>query len=61
MCLAFATLTAEEMKAHLLGCGQHGDERSKARSLRKKAQGSKSGHRSKGKKSKDGDGMKENK
>ena len=30
VCLAFATLTAEEMKAHLLGCGQYGDERSKA-------------------------------
>ena len=61
VCLAFATLTAAEMKAHLLGCGQYGDERSKARSPRKKAQGSKSSRRSKGKKSKDGDGMKENK
>ena len=43
VCLAFATLTAAEMKAHLIGCGQYGMERSKARSLRKKApQGSKS-------------------
>ena len=30
VCLAFATLTVVEMKVHLLGCGQHGDERSKA-------------------------------
>ena len=34
VCLAFATLTAAEMKAHLVGCGQYGDERSKARSPR---------------------------
>ena len=56
-CLAFATLTAAEMKAHLLGCGQHRDERSQARPPCKKAQSSKS----KGKKSKDGDSVKENK
>ena len=61
VCLAFATLTAVEMKVHLRDCGQHGDEHSKARSLRKKAQSSKPGRRSKGKKSKDGDGLKENK
>ena len=30
VCLAFTTLTAAEMKAHLLGCGQYGNERSKA-------------------------------
>ena len=30
VCLAFATLTTAEMKAHLCGCGQRGDERSKA-------------------------------
>ena len=61
VCLAFATLTAAEMKAHLLGCGQYGDECSKAQSPCKKAQGSKSGRKSKGKKSKDRDGMKGNK
>ena len=61
VCLAFATLTAVEMKAHLTGCGQYGNERSKARSPRKKAQGSKSGRKSKGKKSKGGDDMKGNK
>ena len=61
VCLAFATLTAAEMKAHLCDCGQRGDECSKAQSPRKKGQSSKSGRRSKGKKSKDGDGMKENK
>ena len=59
VCLAFATLTAAEMKAHLRGCSQCGDERSKARCPRKKAQSFKSGQRSKGKKSKDGDGMEE--
>ena len=62
VCLAFATLTAAEMKAHLLGCGQYGMERSKAQSPCKKApQGSKSGCKSKGKKSKEGDSMKGNK
>ena len=61
VCLAFATLTAAEMKAHLCGCGQCGDERSKVRCPRKKAQSAKSGRRSKGKRSKDGDGDEENK
>ena len=62
VCLAFATLTAAGMKAHLIGCGQYGMERSKARSPREKApQGSKSGRKSKGKKSKEGDGTKGNK
>ena len=62
VCLAFATLTAAEMKAHRISCGQHGMERSKVQSLREKAlQGSKSGRKSKGKKSKEGDGMKGNK
>ena len=61
VCLAFTTLTMVEMKAHLIGCGQYRNERSKARSPRKKAQGSKSGHKSKGKKSKEGAGMKGNK
>ena len=59
VCLAFATLTAAEMKAHLIGCGQYGIKRSKARFPREKApQGSKSGRKSKGKKPKEGDGMK---
>ena len=61
VCLAFTTLTAAEMKAHLIGCGQYGNERSKAQSPHKKAQGSKSGCKSKGKKSKEGDGAKGNK
>ena len=30
VCLAFATLTMAEMRVHLLGCGQYGDECSKA-------------------------------
>ena len=59
--LAFTTLTAVGMKAHLIGCGQYGMERSKAQSLCEKApQGSKSGRKSKGKKSKKGNGMKGN-
>ena len=61
VCLSFAALTAAEMKAHLLGCGQYGNECSKARSPCKKAQGSKSGRKSKGKKSEGGDDMKGNK
>ena len=61
VCLAFATLTAAEMKGHLHNCGQSGMERSKARSPRQKAQDSKSDRKSKGKKSKDGDGMQGNK
>ena len=56
------THCSAEMKAHLLGCGQYGMERSKAQSPCKKApQGSKSGCKSKGKKSKEGDSMKGNK
>ena len=48
VCLAFATLTTEEMKAHLLGCGQYRDECSKARSPRKKALSPAVGPREKG-------------
>ena len=62
VCLAFATLMAVGMKAHLIGCGQYGMEHSKVRSLHEKApRGSKSGRKSKGKKSKEGDGTKGNK
>ena len=62
VCLAFATHTTAGMKAHRIGCEQPEMKCSKARSLRGRAhQGSKSGHKSKGKKSKEGDGMKGNK
>ena len=62
VCLAFATLTAAEMKGHLLGCGQYAMERSKAQSPHQRAaQSSKSGCKSKGKKSKEGDGTQGNK
>ena len=61
-CLAFATHTAVGMMAHLIGCGQSDLERSKVRSPCEKAhQGSKSGHKSKGKKSKEGNSAKGNK
>ena len=61
-CLAFATHTAAGMMAHLIGCGQSDPERSKARSPHEKAhQGSKSGRKSKGKKSKEGNSVKGNK
>ena len=61
VCLAFTTHTAAGMMAHLIGCGKSEMERSKARSPREKAhQGSKSGRKSKGKKSKEGNGAKGN-
>ena len=61
-CLAFATHTVAGMMAHLIGCGQSNLEHSKTRSPREKAhQGFKSGRKSKGKKSKEGNSVKGNK
>ena len=60
VCLSFATHTVVGMMAHLIGCGKSETEGAKARSPCKKArQGSKSGHRSKGKKSKEGTSAKQ--
>ena len=62
VCLAFATHTTAGMMAHVIGCGKSEMEHSKARSLCEEAhQGSKSGRKSKGKKSKEGNSAKENK
>ena len=61
VCLAFATHTAAGMMAYLIGCGKSETEHSKAWSLLEKAhQGSKSGHKPKGKKSKEGNSVKGN-
>ena len=61
-CLAFATHTAVGMMAHLVSCGTSEMERPKARSQCGKAhQGSKSGRKSKGKKSKEGTSTEANK
>ena len=62
VCLAFATHTTAGMKAHQIGCEQPKTKHSKAGSPCGRAhQGSKSGHKSRGKKSKEGDSMKGNK
>ena len=59
VCLAFATHTAVGMIAHFFGCGQCKMEHSKVQSPHRKAhRGSKSGRKSKGKESKEGDGAK---
>ena len=61
-CLAFATHTAAGMMAHVVSCGKSETERPKAWSPRGKAhQGSKSGRKSKGKKSKEGTSVKASK
>ena len=62
VCLAFATHTAAGMMAHLIGCEKSETEHSKVRSPREEAhQGSKSGCKSKEKKSKEGNSVKGNK
>ena len=61
-CLAFATHTMAGMMAHLVSCRKSETEHPKARSPRGKAhQGSKSGRKSKGKKSKKGTSVEANK
>ena len=60
-CLAFTSHTAEGIKAHLTGCVTSETELPKVRPPRKEARkGSKSGCKSKGKNSKEGNGTKGN-
>ena len=61
-CLAFTTHTVAGMMAHLVSCGTFETEHPKVWSPHGKAhQGSKSGRKSKGKKSKEGTSMEANK